>query len=150
LARHNDRIGNPAMRNNKFWLCLPPLFFCLLDQALTLWNQSGAFWNGEYVLAIETNPIAYRLLSQHPALYLAGLVVWITLFLVLIISLSSRLAMILCVAITYGHLWGTMGWLVVPCAVTGCYSFAYTFSLALIIVSAILLVLAWEKSAQAS
>jgi len=136
---------------NQRWLCLPPLLFCLLDQGLTLWNQSGKYWHGRYIEALEANPVAYRFLSEHPLIYTVGLMVWILLFLLLIVSLRRRLAMILSVAITFGHTWGVVGWIMQCSVITGCSSltpfFAYWISLAFILVAAILLVLASEKSA---
>ena len=138
---------------NRIWLCLPPFLFCLLDQGFTLWNQSEQYWRGHYAVALEANPVSYRFLSEHLLIYTVGVMVWILLFLLLIVSLPRRLAMILSVAITFGHTWGLVGW-VMQCSVIpgmpGCGSYSafygYWISLTLILVAAIMLVLAWEKS----
>jgi hypothetical protein len=136
----------------RIWLCLPPFLFSLLDQGFTLWNQSEQYWRGHYAVALEANPVSYQFLSKHPLIYAVGVLFWILLFLLLIISLPRRLAMILSVAITFGHTWGLVSW-IMQCSVmpgmAGCGSYSsvygYWICLALIFVAAVLLVLAWEK-----
>lgn len=135
------------------WLCLPPTIFCILDNGVTLWNQSGRFWSGQYLMAEEANPLAIQLLSHHPLLFVAGLTIWIILFIVLIVVLPIRLAMILSVSITFGHLWGGANWVmncsVMPrCSYTPFY--AYWICLILILLAAILMVVACEKCLSSS
>ena len=138
------------MTTDRVCLCVPPVIFCVLDQGFTLWNQSGRYWSGRYVEALEANPLSYPLLSQHPFIFVAGLTIWIILFLVLIVSLPMRPAMILSVAITFGHLWGAVNWVMHCSVMPGCsYSsfYGYWICLVLILLAAILIVLAWEKCA---
>lgn len=136
------------MITRRVWLCLPPIIFCFLDHGLTLGNQSGRFWSGQYLMASEANPISYRLLSQHPLAFGAGFTVWIILFVVLIVSLPLRPAMILSVAITFGHLWGVASWVMNCSIMPGCsYTsfYGYWICLTLILLAAILIVVAWDQ-----
>ncbi len=131
------------MAKNRWRLCLPPLTLCLLDQALTLWNQPGEYWGGHYVSALEGNPLMRGLLSRHPLAYEAGVTAWMTLFLLLILFLPRRSALASSLAITFGHLWGVVSW-VMYTAFRG-----FWICLALILAAALLTVLAWEKDASA-
>lgn len=136
------------MTRKRVWLCLPPVIFCLLDQGFTLLNQSGKYWGGRYLEALEANPVAFPLLSQHPLVFVAGLTIWIILFLVLIVLLPVRAAMILSITITFGHLWGAASWVMNCSVMTGCpYTtfYGHWISLVLILLAAILIVVAWEK-----
>jgi hypothetical protein len=111
-------------------------------------NQTGKYWGGRYLEALEANPVAFPLLSQHPLVFAAGITIWIILFLVLIILLPMRPAMILSITITFGHLWGAGGWVMNCTVMTGCpYTMFYGhwICLTLILVAAILIVVACEK-----
>ena len=127
------------LAKKRLWLCLPPFTFCMLDQALTLWNQSQQYWSGNYDVALEGNPIMQRLLSQHPIIYEAGLIGWIVLFLLLIISLPKRVGMTLSVGITFGHLWGVVSWIMYTAF------YGYWICLALILVAGLLIVVGLER-----
>ncbi len=92
-------------------------------------------------MALEGNPLMQRLLSQHPLIYEAGLIGWTILFLLLMFSSPKRMAMVLSVGITFGHLWGVVSWIM--------YTAFYGFwiCLGLILVAGLLIVLSWEKYA---
>ena len=85
-----------------------------------------------------------RLLSQHPIVYEAGLIGWIILFLLLIISLPKRVAMTLSVGITFGHLWGVVSWIMYTAF------YGYWICLALILAAGFLIVIGLEKYSSSS
>lgn len=131
------------------WLCLPPVIFCLLDQGFTLLNQTGTYWGGRYFEALESNPVAFPLLSRHPLFFVTGIAIWIILFLVLIVWLPMRPAMIVSIGITFGHVWGAGGWVMNCSVMPRCpytTSYGHGISLALILLAAILIVVAFEKT----
>ena len=61
-------------------LCLPPLVFCLLDAAITLFGQSAQYWAGDYAQVNEGSPTFYDLLQIRPAASVVGTLVWILVF----------------------------------------------------------------------
>jgi hypothetical protein len=128
----------------RLWLCLSPFTFCLLDQGFTLWNQSTEYWSGNYKVALEGNPLIQRLLSQHLIVYEAGFIGWLILFLFLIISLPKRLALVLSIGITFGHMWGVVSWIMYTAF------YGYWICLVLILVASLLIVVGWEKYISAS
>ena len=127
------------MRKQKVWLCVPPFAYCMLDQTITLLNQSPSYWAGDYSVAREGNPWFHWLLQQHPLAFEAGIVTWVALFSFLIIALPRRLAMTISIAIVLGHTWATATWIYwrLP--------FGYWLTLALFLISAIVVVATWEK-----
>jgi hypothetical protein len=137
-------------KKDGLWLLFPPVAFCLLDQAATLWGQSARYWDGDYLYVFEGNPIAYLLLAKHPFFYIIGSAAWIAVFCLLIFLLPKRLAIILCVFISFAHLWGTLGWIMLYSVVFGCCRYSptigYLVSVALILAASMSLPLALEKS----
>jgi hypothetical protein len=100
------------MRQGRAWLCIGPVFFCLLDGVLTLLGQSDAYWNGQYEQARELNPLGLWPLQQHPALFAAALLGWVGVFGTAIFCLPSNLARPLAFAVQFGHTLGAASWLV--------------------------------------
>ena len=140
-----------ARIKKRLWLCFPAVALCLLDLAVTLWNQSPGYWNGNYLFVIEANPVSYFFLAAHPLLYLIGSAAWLVSFSLLILLLPGRLASIFFLFISFAHLWGTLGWLMQCSVMSSCGSYnptiAYVISIVLILSASVLLVIALEKSA---
>jgi hypothetical protein len=92
-------------------LCLPPLAFCALDGTMTLAGQSGDYWAGSYFAVNEASPTFNHLLGIHPAAFAAGLLVWAAVAVGLVLLLPDTLALIVSIAVTFGHTVGTATWL---------------------------------------
>jgi hypothetical protein len=114
-------------------LCLPPLLFCLLDDALTLLGQSAEYWAGDYARVNEGSPTFHDLLQIHPAAFLLGNLIWILIFVVGIFLLPDALALILSIAVTFGHTAGAATW------IWSRFHYGYQVSLGLFLLSAIVL-----------
>jgi len=111
----------------------------MLDQGITLFGQAPNYWKGDYSVAVEGNPWFYWLLLQHPLAFEARIVAWVGVFSFVIFTLPRRAAMTISIAIVLGHTWGAATWI--------CYSlpFGYWVTLALFLVSAIIIVATWER-----
>jgi hypothetical protein len=92
-------------------LCLPPLIFCAFDGLITLGGQSADYWAGNYSAVNEVSPTFNALLRLHPAAYMAGVLVWVAVFVGLILLLPDTLALIVSIAVTFGHTVGAATWL---------------------------------------
>jgi hypothetical protein len=92
-------------------LCIAPVLLCALDCTLTLVGQLPQYWAGNYLWANEGSPTFYQLLQLHPAAFIAGIVVWIFVFVACILLLPDVLALIVSVVVTFGHAAGAASWL---------------------------------------
>ena len=119
--------------NRLLGLCLPPLLFCLLDASVTLLGQSAAYWAGDYLRVNEGSPTFNHLLQIHPLVYVAGIVVWIAIFVGIILLSPDILALIFSIAVTFGHAAGAATWLLWQ------FHYAYQAVNGLLLVSAVLL-----------
>ncbi len=99
-----------AVRQRFIGLCLPPLAFSALDNALTLAGQSAEYWGGAYRQVNEASPTFHRLLATHPLAFVGGALAWMTVFVGIILLLSDTLALVACIAVTFGHAAGAATW----------------------------------------
>jgi len=100
-----------GVRSRVLGLCLTPLLICALDYMLTLLGQSDAYWAGDYQRVNEASPMFNYLLQIHPAAFIAGMAVWMTVFVGLILLLPDTLALIVSIAVAFGHSAGAATWL---------------------------------------
>ncbi len=99
------RIRNP------FWLVLLPIAVCLADVGLTLQGQPAEYWQGEYRVANEANPLPHFFLEWHPLAFAGLALAWIAVFAIVILILPRRWALCTCLAVIVGHTIGTLSWL---------------------------------------
>lgn len=92
-------------------LCLPPILYSLIDNGLTLSGQPAEYWAGDFSRVKEMSPTFHYLLSIHPMAFVAGAFLWICLFATLILLLPETLALIMSIAIVFGHTVGAATWL---------------------------------------
>lgn len=100
-----------GVSNRLLGLCPPAALFCALDGTLTLAGQSAEYWSGNYSAVNETSPTFNHVLQTHPAAFAAVLMAWIAVFVGMILLVTDTLALILSVAITFGHTAGAATWL---------------------------------------
>lgn len=121
-----------------FWLLVPPIALCLLDFGLTLAGQSRAYWNGNFTDINELSPSFAYYLTVHPLAFVAAGLLWIAIFSGLIMLLPEVLALIVAIAILFGHTVGALTWLM--------FRFhSYQACNLLFLVSATLVVYAFKK-----
>ncbi|MGB1310927.1 MAG: hypothetical protein ACPG47_06925 [Leucothrix sp.] len=96
----------------KCWLCLPFILVFLCDGSITLYGQSTAYWAGDYTLANESFPAFNWALQQHPMVFVAQSLCWVTVFCLLILTLPDFVSEVMSFALVQGHTWGVMTWLV--------------------------------------
>jgi hypothetical protein len=87
------------------------MLLCLLDNTLTLLGQSEEYWAGNYSQAREGSPTFDSLLRISPWADVAGIAVWIGVFVGIILLLPDTLALIVSIAVTLGHTVGAATWL---------------------------------------
>jgi hypothetical protein len=100
-----------GVRQRFVGLCLPPLAFSVLDNALTLAGQSAEYWGGAYDRVNEASPTFQHLLASHPLAFVGGVLVWMTVFVGIILLLPDTLALVVCLAVTFGHAAGSATWM---------------------------------------
>ena len=100
-----------GVRRRLLGLCLPPLVFCAFDAGITLYGQSAAYWEGFYSCVREGSPTPNHLLQIHPTAFVAGILAWMALFVIVILLLPDALALILSIAVTFGHTACAATWL---------------------------------------
>jgi hypothetical protein len=130
------------MRRDRLWLCLAPAVLCLLDKGLTLWGQPAEYWAGDYARHDEANPVTAWFLGWHPAGLAASFALWVAVFGGLVAVLPARPARVVALAVTMGHATGAGTWLELVFRWYGAYP-------ALFLASAALIVLSWERAAEA-
>jgi hypothetical protein len=94
------------------WMCLGPIVFSLLDEALTLRGQSAEYWSGDYDQVLEWNPLPHWALRQHPLYFVIGGLFWAAIFCMLIAYLPSNMARLLAFVVQFGHTLGAGSWLI--------------------------------------
>ena len=99
-------------RRARLWLCLPPLLLLLIDAALTLYGQPDGYWQGDFLLRREMNPVFDRLLSWRPAAFLGGCAAWGILITLVVVFSPRRVAFLAALACSLGHTCGAASWLV--------------------------------------
>ncbi len=96
---------------SRLWILLPAAGLYLIDVSLTLSGQSNEYWSGNYLTAIEANPIAYPLLTIHPWLFLSLSIVWLAIFSAIVIFWNHPAAGWMAVIIAGAHAIGVASWL---------------------------------------
>lgn len=91
-----------------------PLFFAFLlpmvtDGMVTLVGQGPSYWQS-YSNVDEASP-AYFFLAIHQRMYVGGSLLYLALCYWLVYRLKHPLYMMLAVALTVGHSWGSSTWL---------------------------------------
>jgi hypothetical protein len=127
-------------------LCLPPIVFCIIDGALTLFGQSSAYWAGMRHTANELSPTFHQLLVVHPWAAVAGFLGWMAIFVGVILLLPGMLALSTSIAVTMAHTAGACSWLLFR------FQFGYQICNALLLLSALALGggICWGWKAQPS
>jgi hypothetical protein len=109
------------------------------DLTLTLLGQPAEYWAGAFESFQERSPFA-GLLARHPLWFLAGAFAWWCIFSAVILTAGRRPAMVLSLAVVIGHGWGVAAW-----TLRG-YRYGYWYAIALCLLSAVVVSLAWEKN----
>lgn len=112
IGRFSGKITNMHGLHQRFvGLCLVPMAFCILDSTLTLLGQSSEYWSGNRLAVNEGSPTFHQLLSIHPAAFILGIAVWISIFVGIILLLPETPALILSIATVFGHTVGAATWI---------------------------------------
>jgi len=127
---------------SKLWLLVPPLVLAGTDIVITLLGQRDIYWQGAFSLGDEASPPFAWLIQQHPIWFIAGTHACLAVFCAIILLLPRRGAMLASAAVTLGHAWGASTWLAWHIGP----AYSYWTSLAIIILSAVMLVTVWERS----
>lgn len=92
-------------------LCLVPVLLAVLDGSVTLIGQPVGYWGGDYSQALEGTPAFRILLRQGPAVFMAGLAIYMSAFVGMIVMLPRTLALAICLQFTLGHTIGAFSWI---------------------------------------
>jgi hypothetical protein len=98
------------------WKCrllglgLPCFLAWLFDVGMTFHGQPAAYWAGDYGRTTEGSPFFARLFEIHPLAAVAGEVLWLSIIFTWLLLMPEVLAVILAVAIVFGHTAGGFTW----------------------------------------
>jgi hypothetical protein len=110
----------PDWKRRLLGMGIPCLVAFLLDSGLTLHGQPSKYWAGDYTYTTEGAPLMRRLYLIHPLAAVAGYLLWVSLMFGLLVLLPEVLAVILSIAIVFGHVAGAYTWLI-PVITVGWY-----------------------------
>jgi hypothetical protein len=91
---------------------IPCLLAWMLDVGLTLHGQPPEYWAGDYARTTEGAPFYRRLYTWHPAVAVGGHALWVALLVGLVVLLPEVLAVVLTIAVVFGHTAGAYTWVV--------------------------------------
>jgi hypothetical protein len=99
-------------RRRLIGLGLPCLMAFLLDTSLRLRAQPDSYWGGDYHYILqEGSPFLRALYTLHPLAAIAGYGLWAAILACLLVLLPECLAVILSIAIAFGHIGGAYTWM---------------------------------------
>jgi hypothetical protein len=133
-------LGPVSRRRKRRWLCLPMTALCLLDIALTLQGQKPEYWAGNYVEALEANPIAKWFMVRGPLAFGGLSIAWLGFINVMVMRLPRFLAAAFSFVVCFAHC---------VCAATWLYRFDWPGWIAivvLLIATERLLTYSWRRA----
>ena len=92
-------------------LGLPCLLAFAFDIGMTLHGQPAEYWRGDYSSTTEGAPFFRKLFAFHPLAAVAGECLWASIVLIGVLLLPELLAIILTIAVVFGHAAGGYTWL---------------------------------------
>ena len=127
-------------KSNRIWITIPAIGLALADAGVTLLFQSSDYWNHGFHLAVENNPLGRALMVLHPAVFLAGIAVWILIVAGLVLWIPHPWEHIVALTVILGHTWGVSIWLYQNA------SSAYWFRMSLFLVIALVTTACWRTA----
>ena len=92
-------------------LGLPCLGAFLLDTTLRLCAQPEAYWAGNYnYILLEGTPFVRSLFAWHPLAAVCGFALWAAIIVGLLLLLPRAFAVVLSIAVVFGHGAGALSW----------------------------------------
>lgn len=122
----------------------PAMALALADAGVTLIFQSSDYWNQGFHLAVENNPVGRALMVLHPAVFLAGIILWILLVAGVVLWMPHPWEYIVALTVILGHTWGVSIWLYQNA------SSAYWFRMSLFLVIALVTTACWRAAGVSS
>jgi hypothetical protein len=98
------------MRLQRLWLWLPTVVLSAADGFMTLAGQPAAYWEGDFAIVDELNPLAAWFLSLHPLAFAASGVPYLLLVAALIVRLPRPWSAAVAVVIAATHALGVVLW----------------------------------------
>jgi hypothetical protein len=93
----------PEWKRRLLGLGLPCLLAFAFDIGLTLYNQPAEYWVGDYSRTTEGAPFQRKMYEIHPLAAVAGHGLWAGIILTWILFMPEVVAVILAIAIVFGH-----------------------------------------------
>ena len=93
----------PLWKRRLLGLGVPCLLAFAFDVGLTFYNQPAEYWAGDYSRTTEGAPFHRRLYEIHPLAAAGGYALWAGIILTWIVFMPEVVAVILAVAIVFGH-----------------------------------------------
>jgi hypothetical protein len=97
-------------RRVRLWI--GPVLMCAVDAVVTLLGQPESYWDGARHSAKESNPFGLWLLHIHPSAFVAGVMVSILGYVLLIERLPKNLARVASFLLLFLHALGAASWFI--------------------------------------
>lgn len=85
------------------WLCVAPLLLCAFDLTITLAGQPAEYWQGDYAVGLEGNPVARPLLLTGPGTFIIGIAGYALVFCLVLVFWRHPFAVVLAFVLTLSH-----------------------------------------------
>jgi len=101
----------PQWKRRLLGLGLPCLLAFAFDIGMTMYGQPAQYWAGDYSRTTEGAPFFRKLYEIHPLAAIAGNGLWAAIIVTWILLMPEVVAVILAIAIVFGHTAGGYTWL---------------------------------------
>jgi len=110
--------------NSKFILLIPAYWACIVDEVITILNQSEDYWKGDLSKANEGNPIGAFMMANHTYGLFIICGFWLVLIALISYKLNNRKLKIFALFVLIAHSFGASSWI----------SFIYGFWVAILFI----------------
>ncbi|WP_307453768.1 MULTISPECIES: hypothetical protein [Microbacterium] len=101
----------------------------MTDSASTLLGQSATYWS-DPATGHENNPMFAWLLHAGPGWFIVGKLVWCAVVIGVVTMLPGVLSLLVAVAVSIGHTYGALTWMITVVPILGLYPVFAVFGLA--------------------
>lgn len=110
-------------------IALPACACSLTDSMSTLLGQSATYWS-DPATGYENNPMFAWLLHAGPGWFIVGELIWCAVIIGVVTLLPGILSLIVAVAVSIGHTYGALTWIITVVPILGLYPVFAVFGLA--------------------
>lgn len=119
-------------------IALPACAISLTDSVSTLLGQPATYWS-DPATGYENNPMFAWLLHAGPGWFIVGELVWCAVIIGVVTALPGVLSLLVAVAVSIGHTYGALTWIITVVPILGLYPVFAVFGVAPVMQTALYL-----------